>query len=96
MDIFNYKNKDIEAVFISHHENNLRSGAPKICVWYGVAIDEFNEPHRFCVEHIPRHSLLELFENKEVLLIGRESWAGFVIDNIQEIKSDAKTNQGKL
>ena len=82
MDIFNYNNKEIKALFTSHHKTVLHTGQTKICVWYGAAVDESGDSHRFCVEHIPNHHKLETYENERVLLVGRESWAGFVVDNI--------------
>ncbi len=96
MDIFNYKNKNIEAIFTSHHKTNLRAGATKICVWYGVAVDESGDSHRFCVGHIPNHKKLEAFENEKVYLIGRESWAGFVVDNVILFNEAPQTNTSKL
>lgn len=96
MDIFNYKNKNIEAIFTSHHKTNLRAGATKICVWYGVAVGESGDSNRFCVGHIPNHKKLETFENKKVLLIGRESWAGFVVDNVILFNESPQKNTSKL
>lgn len=83
MDAFNNNNKELEAYFVSRHSTNLRAGQSKICSWYGVATDKSGESHRFCVGHIEDHQQLESLENSEVILVGRESWAGFVVDGIK-------------
>jgi|GEM_PF-6097052 len=90
MDALNTKHNKLEAFFVSHHSTNLRAGQSKICSWYGVAKDKSGESHRFCVEHIENHQQLENLENSEVILVGRESWAGFVVDSIMS------NNENKL
>jgi len=86
MDLMNNKSIAIKSKLVNYTRLNNNAGQTKICFHYAHVINEKGETKRLCAKDIPNHTKLKYMVNKDVVLIGRSSWAGIVIDDIKSLK----------
>lgn len=88
MDTLNHKSIILKSRLVNYTNKNHVAGISKICYHFAIVLNEKNNTTKFCVEDIPNHKKLKSMIGKDVALIGRESLAGIVIDDIELYNPD--------